>query len=249
VLDPITPIVPTIPEVIDPVTQVVDPVTTITDEPAATLPALPVLPGLTDAVLDPIDEAILPVVTGATPSDPNPPAASVLPDLTTPLSPGAGTIVPPAPLGGSQTPPASPGETIPFFGDIQDFMDAGGSGSGLMPPTGMLALLPPSVVALWSAAQGVSVSIDSAGHLVFGVGSSSDAPPSQPSPERPTPPTQAPGGATAGGGSGGTGFFSGTLFAALFALMGLAALRTSRLAMASAHLRPQAYIALLERPG
>ena len=45
------------------------------------------------------------------------------------------------------------------------------------------------------------------------------------------------------------GGFSGALFAGLFALMGLAALRMGPLVMASARLRPQAYIALLERPG
>jgi hypothetical protein len=45
------------------------------------------------------------------------------------------------------------------------------------------------------------------------------------------------------------GGFSGALFAGLLALMGLAALRMGPLVMASARLRPQAYIALLERPG
>jgi len=55
--------------------------------------------------------------------------------------------------------------------------------------------------------------------------------------------------ATATGASGFTGFFYGALLAALMGLTGLAALTMSRRALASAHLRPQAYIALLERPG
>ena len=75
------------------------------------------------------------------------------------------------------------------------------------------------------------------------------APPSRPAPAPdPRMPTQAPGGATAVGASASAGFFSGTLFATLV-LLGLAAMSTSVLAMASARVRPQAYIALLERPG
>jgi hypothetical protein len=78
---------------------------------------------------------------------------------------------------------------------------------------------------------------------------SEDAPASHPAPAPDSPaPTQAPGGATAGGGSLG-GAFSGALFAGLLALLGLATLRMGPLVMASARLRPQAYIALLERPG
>jgi hypothetical protein len=206
-------------------------------------------------VLDPIVETTLPPVTGVVPPGPSSPTAVVVPVVSTPPTPPSvgppTTAVLPIDLGA----PPPPGGAAPFFGDIQDFMEAGGSESGLLPSVGMLALLPDSVVALWSAAHGIPVSIDSTGHIVFGVGSGSspgspDAPPSHPSPERPAPPAQAPaGGATAAGGSGGTGLFSGTLFAALCALMGLAALSTSRLAMASAQLRPQAYIALLERPG
>ena len=52
-----------------------------------------------------------------------------------------------------------------------------------------------------------------------------------------------------GGASSGGAFFAGTLFAALLALMGLAGLSSRRLREAADRLRPQAYIALLERPG
>jgi hypothetical protein len=52
-----------------------------------------------------------------------------------------------------------------------------------------------------------------------------------------------------GGGSSSGGFSSGIFFAALIALMSLAAPRMSRLSEAAARLRPQAYFVLLERPG
>ena len=52
-----------------------------------------------------------------------------------------------------------------------------------------------------------------------------------------------------GSASSGTGSFAGAVFAAFLALMGLAALRSSRLIEAAACLRPQAHLALLERPG
>ena len=136
------------------------------------------------------------------------------------------------------------------------FLDGSGDGGGLIPAlAGPLSLLSPSAAGLWSAQGSVALSMAAVASRVFGSTprssgpGSPDAPPSQPSPAPDQPaPTQAPGGATAGGGSVGGGF-SGALFAGLFALMGLAALRIGPLVMASARLRPQAYIALLERPG
>ena len=69
-----------------------------------------------------------------------------------------------------------------------------------------------------------------------------------PEPE-PPPSPQGPGGPSMGSASSSAGFFAGTVFAAFLALMGLAALRSSRLIEAAACLRPQAHLALLERPG
>ena len=69
-----------------------------------------------------------------------------------------------------------------------------------------------------------------------------------PDPE-PPPSPQGPGGPSMGSASSGGGSFAGTVFAAFLALMGLAALRSSRLIEAAACLRPQAHLALLERPG
>ena len=127
----------------------------------------------------------------------------------------------------------------------------GGSG----PSAGILALLSPAAAALWSAQQGGPLALAGATGTAFapsarpGATGAPDAPPSHPSPapNRPQPPTQAPAGATASAAGG--GFFSGAFFSGLLALMGLAALRMGPLVMASARLRPQAYIALLERPG
>jgi hypothetical protein len=70
-----------------------------------------------------------------------------------------------------------------------------------------------------------------------------------PAPGPPDAPKSPGGGPSVGGGSAGGAFFAGTLFAALFALLGLGGPCSRRLREAAAHLRPQAYIALLERPG
>jgi hypothetical protein len=70
-----------------------------------------------------------------------------------------------------------------------------------------------------------------------------------PAPGPPDAPKAPGGGPSVGGGSAGGAFFAGTLFAALFALLGLGGPCLRRLREAAANLRPQAYIALLERPG
>ncbi len=113
----------------------------------------------------------------------------------------------------------------------------------------------PSGALLLTMANGVVLPYTVPGHSSFGATapatdrSAPTAPPSHPAPgPDQQAPTQAPGGASAVGASASAGFFSGTLFGTLV-LLGLAALSTSVLAMASARLRPQAYIALLERPG
>ena len=70
-----------------------------------------------------------------------------------------------------------------------------------------------------------------------------------PAPAPPDAPKAPGGGPSVGGASSGGAFFAGTLFAALLALMGLGGLSSRRLREAADRLRPQAYIALLERPG
>ena len=135
------------------------------------------------------------------------------------------------------------------------FLDGAGDTNGLIPAAGPLSLFSPSAAGLWASQSSVALAMATVATRVFGSAprsadpGSEDTPPSQPTPAPDNPaPTQAPGGATAGGGSAGTGF-SGALFAGLLAFLGLAALRMGPLVMASARLRPQAYIALLERPG
>jgi hypothetical protein len=143
-----------------------------------------------------------------------------------------------------------------FSGEIGSFLDAGDDGNVFASVGDRLAaLLPPSVTAFLRGQLGVAATLPAVASKIFGTGprqvgpGSPDTPPSQPAPapDRPAP-TQAPGGATAGTGFAGGGF-SAALFAGLLAFMGLAALRMGPLVMASARLRPQAYIALLERPG
>jgi hypothetical protein len=229
-----------VPEIRDPVAP----------EPAATVPpVLPQLPAFPDV--------IAPVTDSVTPQGPPstlPPAGPTHPSATPAHQAPALAPIPPAFLPIGAAIPSSPLGTAlswSLFGGVLGRAVAGPGSTGI----GALTLLGPSGTALFTTANGAVLAYTAPGHSAFGATapsrdrSATSAPPSRPAPapDRRTP-TQAPGGASAVGASASSGFFYGTLFATLV-LLGLAALSTSVLAMASARLRPQAYIALLERPG
>ena len=221
--DPAVPAVP-VDTPTDPVTPAVpaDPVDTPTD---------PVTPDPGQTL--PLD----PSVDGPATPAPAPPSGSVAPVLPEPPSSlqESQLTVFPSPVGPPRpvsSPPggAAAGVHATPLGKAASFGDAIGAA---YPPPRTLAALP-------SAAMG-------------DMHPAADAPAAPPNGRRPAPEPprspQAPGGPSVGGGSSSGGFSSGIFFAALIALMSLAAPRMSRLSEAAARLRPQAYFVLLERPG
>jgi hypothetical protein len=200
-----------------------DPVDTPADEappdPGETLPLDPSMGGLVSPAEGSSDGAAPPALPGPPPSSPPP---SELTDFPSPVGPPRPVSSPP---GG-----AAPGDPAAPLGQAAWFGDAAGVAHAVSPT---LPALPPAAMGDVQPAAGTPAEPRSGGG---------------PAPEPPRSP-QAPGGPSVGGGSSSGGFSSGIFFAALIALMGLAAPRMSRLCESAARLRPQAYFVLLERPG
>ena len=235
----ILPVPPVVPQILDPAAP--DPPASIPD----VLPPPPAIPDLIAPVTDAVD-TVAPVTVL--------PPAGPTHSSGTPAHQGPSLApIPPAfmPIGSAISSPLGTGLSWSLFGGFLGSETGGPGSTGL----GILQLLGASGTALFTTNSAALLAYTDPGSSGFGATAPSrdrSAPAAPPSRPAPAPdrrmPTQAPGGASAVGASASAGFFSGTLFATLV-LLGLAALSTSVLAMASARVRPQAYIALLERPG
>jgi hypothetical protein len=227
------------------------PLDTVLPEPARLTPLLGDLlqplaePDAIDSLVDTVDRSLSGVpVLGSNPAAPA--LERVTSGRAIPVA-GTGMTTPPGRSPVSRTPLGPTAAPWSLFDGFTGGPPVRGDPFGL---AGMQALISSSLGSLPAGAGLLPArAADGLGPLA-GSSAAQSAPGSQPAPtpQQPAPPAPAPGGATAAGGSGGIGF-SGVLLAAFLALAGLAALRVGRLAIASAHLRPQAYIALLERPG
>jgi hypothetical protein len=191
----------------------------------------------------PLDPPSLPEITPSLPID-TPPSDAIVPDAL-----GRGEAV----SGVTTAPPASPAPA--------DFQQVAAAQPGILPGdlgrgTDTSAVGPRPERELAPAGRNLDGNpLPSFSDIAAASGpvpqlSPSSAPQDQGSPSpTPPPPTDVPGGLSTGGALSTTSLFSGALYAVLCALLGLAALRLSRLTMAWARLRPQAFTALLERPG
>ena len=247
--------------------EVLVPEVLLPTEPPASPPAIEPfeLPDLTNIIEAVAGEVVPPAVREtpappielSVPSPPDPPAAAGLPaaisaptDSSSPASPAPATDGPDAPAG-------PPTLSWAFTGDLGGFLAGpGGPRGSLLGGTDILrSLLGAPGASLWPVAGGPAYAASIAAAIEAADAPSGEpaVPPSAddptPAPERPQAPLPAPGGAVAapGGGTAAGSFFVTLL--ALFSVAGLSALALSRLAMAPASLRPQAFIALLERPG
>ena len=143
-----------------------------------------------------------------------------------------------------------------FSGSVGGFLDGTGDGGGLIPALpGALSLLSPSAAGLWGVQGSVALSMAAVAEPVVRIDLAIERSRIARHPSLPafagsrSPRTDAGPRWRHRRGRLGPRRLLRRTFRRARALLGLAALSIGPLVMASARLRPQAYIALLERPG